>query len=136
MEMARGLEKGSEPESLRAYLFGIARRVSQAAWKRRYREREVIAGDLSTDTAASPVPDDRIEAAREMIAALPPLQREILDLRFSQQLSYAEIAEILEIPLGTVRSRIHHAIHAVRERLAAEEGLGSGQSNQQSKSDS
>ena len=64
--------------------------------------------------AASPVPDDRIEAAREMIAALPPLQREILDLRFSQQLSYAEIAEILDIPAGSVMSRLYHA----RKRLA------------------
>lgn len=129
MEMARGLDKGTEPESLRAYLFGIARRVSQAAWKRRYREREVIVGDFAPEATASPVQDDRVEAAREMIAALPPMQREILDLRFSQQLSYAEIAEALEIPIGTVRSRIHNAVNEVRQRMVADEEMDSARRN-------
>jgi RNA polymerase sigma-70 factor (ECF subfamily) len=119
--MARGLSKGSQPESPRGYLFGIARRVSQAAWRRSYREREAVSLDIPTETLAAPKVDDRIAAAHELIAAMPDLQREILDLRFSQQLSYAEIAEALDIPLGTVRSRLHHALIAVRERLAEDE---------------
>ena len=56
-------------------------------------------------------------AARETIAGLPPLQREILDLRFQHDLSYAEIAEVLGVPVGTVRSRLHNAMQLLRERL-------------------
>jgi len=119
LEMARGLERGGKPRSLRGYLFGIARHVSQAAWRRRDRERAIVS-EQPAETVAAPVPDERIAAARETIDALPALQREILDLRFTQQLSYAEIAEALGIPVGTVRSRLHHAIAAVRERIASE----------------
>ncbi|MCB1085465.1 MAG: RNA polymerase sigma factor [Verrucomicrobiae bacterium] len=120
-ELARGLEEGRRPRSPRAYLFGIARNVSLAAWRRRYLEREWLATDVATETVAAPSPDERVAVAVETIAALPDLQREILDLRFSQQLSYAEIAEALDIPVGTVRSRLHHAIRAVRKRIESDE---------------
>ncbi|MCB1202692.1 MAG: sigma-70 family RNA polymerase sigma factor [Verrucomicrobiae bacterium] len=118
LEMTRGLERGGEPRSLRAYLFGVARHVSCAAWKRRDREK-VLSLEISSDPAGGPSTDDRVEAAREVIESLPRLQREILELRFTQQLSYAEIAEALAIPVGTVRSRLHHAIRLVRGRVEA-----------------
>ncbi len=116
LEMARGLERGGKPRSLRAYLFGIARHISLAAWKRSDREREHRSAG-SPEASAAAAPDARVEAAREVIESLPSLQREILELRFTQQLSYAEIAEALGIPVGTVRSRLHHAVAMVRERM-------------------
>lgn len=118
LEMARGLDRGGKPRSLRAYLFGIARHVSQAAWKRNDRERG-HRSELAPESAGTTTPDARVEAAREVIESLPVLQREILELRFTQQLSYAEIAESLGIPVGTVRSRLHHAIVMVRERIGS-----------------
>jgi RNA polymerase sigma-70 factor (ECF subfamily) len=54
---------------------------------------------------------------RSEIAKLTEQQREILILRFGQGLSYDEIRDILGIPLGTVQSRIHNSISALRERL-------------------
>jgi len=121
VEMARGLEKGVRPESLRAYLFGIARHVSRAAWRRDYREREGIASAAaeSAIAATSVTEDARLGMAHAAIDTLSASHREVLDLRYSHQLSYAEIAESLGIPVGTVRSRLHHAIGAVRGRLAA-----------------
>lgn len=116
LEMARGLRDGRTPKCARGYLFGIARHLSQAVWSRNARER-TVPFDAAAAEVPAPARDLRVDAARETIAALPPLQREILDLRFAQSLSYAEIAEALGIPLGTVRSRLHHAIAAVRERL-------------------
>lgn len=113
--MAKGLDRGGKPGSLRAYLFGIARHVSLAAWKRCDRER--VCRSETNEEMAAPAMDDRVETAREVIESLPSLQREILELRFTQQLSYAEIAESLGIPVGTVRSRLHHAIAMVRERI-------------------
>ena len=66
------------------------------------------------------------QGERPPVVALPTaerLEREILDLRFSQGLSYAEIAEALDIPVGTVRSRLHHAVAEVRTRLDSEENI-------------
>ena len=77
LRMAEVLEKGKRPDNLRAYLFGIARHVSQAAWRRSSREPEVAdAVEIETIAAAHPR-DDRVDAAGEMIEQLPALQREI-----------------------------------------------------------
>lgn len=115
--MAEGLEKGKKPKHLRAYLFGVARHVSHAAWRRKSKDA-VVLEEVAVETVAhANAQDDRVDAACEMIEQLPALQREILDLRFNQSLSYAEISEVLEIPIGTVRSRLHNAISLIRERL-------------------
>ncbi len=119
LQMARGLRDGRQFKCARGYLFGIARHLSQAAWTQRSREA-VIPFEPATGDMAAPIPDERVAAARETIAALSSVQREILDLRFSQGLSYAEIAEALGIPIGTVRSRLHHAVAEVRSRLESE----------------
>ncbi len=120
LQMARGMRDGKSPTCARGYLFGIARRLSQAAWTARTEVKIVPFEPNSDDSAAHPPADDRVLAARETISTLEPLQREILDLRFSQGLAYAEIAEALGIPIGTVRSRLHHAIAEVRHRLEYE----------------
>lgn len=117
LQMARGMRDGKSPKCARGYLFGIARHLSQAAWSER---TEVIPLNAEMHDVATPVDDERITAARETISALEPVQREILDLRFAQGLSYAEIAEALSIPVGTVRSRLHHAVAEVRHRLESE----------------
>jgi RNA polymerase sigma-70 factor (ECF subfamily) len=58
--------------------------------------------------------DARVEAE---IARLPPLQREALLLRYRDDLSYAEIALVAGVPIGTVKTRVHHAKRALKERL-------------------
>jgi len=122
LQMARGLRDGRKFKCARGYLFGIARHLSQAAWTQRAKA-VVVPFEPAENDVAAPVPDERVEAARETILALSSLQREILDLRFSQGLSYAEIAEALEIPIGTVRSRLHHAVAEVRSRLESDDLL-------------
>jgi RNA polymerase sigma-70 factor, ECF subfamily len=122
LQMARGVQAGRRFACARGYLFGIARHLSQAAWTTRGQEI-LVPFEPEAANIAAPVPDERLAAARETISSLAPLQREILDLRFSQGLSYAEIAEALEIPVGTVRSRLHNAIAEVRARLDSNENL-------------
>jgi RNA polymerase sigma-70 factor, ECF subfamily len=119
LQMARGLKDGRRCKCARGYLFGIARHLSQAAWTERGKD-VVVPFEPATNDVAAPVPDERAMAARETISSLSPLQREILDLRFSQGLSYAEIAEALGIPVGTVRSRLHNAVAEVRTRLESD----------------
>jgi RNA polymerase sigma-70 factor, ECF subfamily len=119
LQMARGLRDGRKFKCARGYLFGIARHLSQAAWAQR-KANVVLPFEPARHETPAPVSNERVAAARETISELSNLQREILDLRFSQGLSYAEIAEALEIPVGTVRSRLHHAIAEVRSRLEAD----------------
>ena len=61
--------------------------------------------------------DLQAQAVRRALAQLPPASRAALVLNEYEGLSYAEIAEALDIPLGTVMSRLHYARRRLRELL-------------------
>jgi RNA polymerase sigma-70 factor (ECF subfamily) len=56
--------------------------------------------------------------ARQEIEALEPEAKEVVVLRDMQGLSYEEIAEVLAVPVGTVRSRLHRARETLCRRLS------------------
>jgi len=62
---------------------------------------------------------EALERLEEVISELPPHYRAITLLRHDQQLSYEEIAGILQLPLGTVKARIHRARNQIQQMLAA-----------------
>lgn len=81
--------------------------------------------NLVDPTDPAPQPEEAVEraetrrAVREALLALPEEYREVLLLRETEQLSYAEIAEATGLELGTVKSRISRARTALRNYLAA-----------------
>lgn len=109
---SRGYEAAASP---RAWLIGIARNLLREHLRCRHRTA-TINGDLEIP-AVTHVADDRLEGIRMAIAGLPAAQREALELRLRDDMSYAEIAEALRIPVGTVRSRLHHAVEALRRQF-------------------
>lgn len=58
---------------------------------------------------------------REQVAALPAEQQEVLRLAFFEELPHAEVARKLDIPLGTVKSRIRLALGRIRSEIGEEE---------------
>ncbi|MGH9786127.1 MAG: RNA polymerase sigma factor [Terriglobia bacterium] len=94
--------------TLKAYVFGIARKRA-ADWWRRQRP----AGDLSAEPAQAR--GETTALLEDALARLAPDERGLLWLREVEGYSYDELAEILGIPLGTVKSRLF----AARERLRA-----------------
>ena len=93
------------------------------------RETYELHESIPDTTIASP--DDviekieREEALRISIDLLPEKQREVLVMRVYHQLDYAEIARKLGCSIGTVKSRIHYGINALRAKLKGAEDLGS-----------
>ena len=89
------------------------------------RGRRRAVGGLDADRLADAQPgaDERMVQAdangrlRAAIAELSPDYREIVVLRHFEDLSYAEIAEALDVPIGTVMSRLYRARKALAERL-------------------
>ena len=120
-----------EPQRpVRPWLFAIVRNRARDLWRRRgARPSESL--DARPDLAAhltATAGDPEQQAARRQqarrvwtaVAALSRAHREILVLRDFHDLAYAEIAEVLGIPLGTVMSRLHAARGALRAGLEAE----------------
>ena len=97
--------------------------------RRRKRDSDVSLDDeenLLNPVDPAPQPEELTErdetrrAVREALLALPDDYREVLLLRETEQLSYAEIAEVTGLELGTVKSRISRARLALRNYLAAD----------------
>jgi RNA polymerase sigma-70 factor (ECF subfamily) len=68
------------------------------------------------------------------VARLPEPQRHAVVLRYSEGLAYEEIAEVLCCPVGTVKSRLHHALAALEKQLAGPEHTGSAPADAQAPS--
>ena len=103
----------------RAWLFGIARHLLAGHFRRQAKAEP--AGEIPPETVAGDSEDRRLPAMREAIAQLAPELRETLELRLADELSYEEIASVLGIPVGTVRSRLHHAVRRLRAALTLPE---------------
>jgi RNA polymerase sigma-70 factor, ECF subfamily len=66
---------------------------------------------------------ERAEQVRAAVDGLPDFLRQVLVLAYYQGLKYREIADILEIPVGTVKSRLHAALVKLQETLAESASL-------------
>lgn len=107
---------------LGAWLVGIARNVTNRSF-RNVREVPVAPAHVTTSTQAHP---DRSEAvANELLLAdalahLPDTQRRALQLSYWEGLTQAEVADRLELPLGTIKSHQRRGIRRLRDALGGE----------------
>ncbi len=93
------------------WFFGIANNLCRDEARRRaVRARSTAA--FASDSAETPL-DLRLDARRRL-AALPDRLREVLVLRYFEDLGEREIADVVGIPAGTVKSRLHAAVRALR----------------------
>ncbi len=116
---ARTFRGGSR---VRTWLLGIARRQARDRMRRR-RPMPMANSELAERASPNPGPEavavERAEG-RRMVAALDtltPAHREVLGLVFGADLSLAEVARVLEVPLGTVKSRLHAARAALSRTM-------------------
>jgi RNA polymerase sigma-70 factor (ECF subfamily) len=115
----RGLPRLRQPERFAPWLFTIARRAVTDHVRQTYRAPETTVEDATAvaadDELGGVLTTMRIEAG---LVALPPLEREVLILFHLQDLPLASCAEVLGVPVGTVKSRLHRARRMLRARLA------------------
>jgi RNA polymerase sigma-70 factor (ECF subfamily) len=91
-----------------------------------YEQAEAAGLKPSEDSAAALLDRLDAEAVEQALAALPDEFRAAATLYFMQDLPYQEIAEILDVPIGTVRSRLHRARRMLQKALwtvAQERGI-------------
>ena len=122
----RGASSFRGESSVRSWVIAIARRQTRDRLRSR-RLRVVDDAFLADQPSSGPGPEvtalDRANLAEvtSAIRELPPAHREVLGLAFGSGLSLPEVAGVLEIPLGTVKSRLT-AARAALGRILSEKG--------------
>jgi RNA polymerase sigma-70 factor (ECF subfamily) len=124
LTVVRKLKTLEDPAAFRAWLYRIARHRGISWLRRRHLEVPLHEAGAVEEPAVESEIDETSgfspEEASAVLAALDtlsPRHREILALRFLGQLTYDEIACVLDCSIGTVRSRIHYAKAALRASL-------------------
>lgn len=121
IEILRGLRGLREAGTFRAWAFRI---VSRQAGKRIgsiVTERAGLAELASISIEASDPDTPPSPGLSRALASLPPGQRAALALHYHEGLSLAEVAVALEIPVGTVKTRLHHARLHLKAELQGHE---------------
>jgi RNA polymerase sigma-70 factor (ECF subfamily) len=117
----------AKPGAFRTWLFQTTRRRAIDCLRMRRRERERIDDTALDDIAASDEHDEAfaVEVSEATLAAafaaIPLAQREVLLLQYRDDLTYEEIAVVVGCPIGTVRTRLHHAKRRLRQLLHRED---------------
>lgn len=122
LTLVRQRDAASKAESLRAWLFTVAR--NQCLNRLRSQRRGARAVDAASERdEAQPSPEQALEQRgtadklRVAVEKLPAPMAELYQLR-ARGLAYDEIASVLQVPVGTVKSRVHEMVRRLREEIA------------------
>jgi RNA polymerase sigma-70 factor (ECF subfamily) len=131
LQAMRSLRRFSGRSRIETWLYAIL--VNQHRRRLRTRARRERRQSRWLNWVWTPPADEKPEREMELdewrqsiwrhVAELPEVHRHAMVLRYSEELSYEEIAQVLSCPVGTVKSRLHHALASLRSRLeAADQG--------------
>jgi RNA polymerase sigma-70 factor (ECF subfamily) len=113
-----------EPGDFGAWLFAVCRNRVFDLMRRGGRQQPLDESHAEEGDSA-PGPDavvsmhDEARHLRQLVARLPPAQREVVRLRFIGDLSYQQIASITKQSAGTVGWLLHEALHSLRKHCTA-----------------
>jgi RNA polymerase sigma-70 factor (ECF subfamily) len=112
-----------------SWLFGITRNLCIDSWRRRQVRPQPVADPAAVEPDPGQLPDAGLDVAesawtaikhkqvRAALAALPPTQRQVIELAYFWGMTRQEIADQTNVPLGTVHTRARLALQKLREAL-------------------
>ncbi len=125
IRVVRARDRFDPSRRFSTWLFQIANNLCRDRHRRvsaRQRALDAFRGEEATLREETSAPELREDGGmRERVLSLPDRLREVLVLRYYQDLGEAEISDVLGIPRGTVKSRLHAAVRALKAKLEAEE---------------
>lgn len=126
IKVLRGIRRLREPHRLPAWLYSIARQTTLSHLRARYSEQSILfesTGDISNIEDCSPeLAFDNAEQVHYGLGQISLDHRDVLTLFFLQDLSVEDVAQVLHVPIGTVKSRLYYAKRALRGVLEKEAG--------------
>lgn len=119
LKVARYFKKYVHSGKFKAYIYKIASNVCTDIWRKK--RTEPLPQDLSYMEKGFAEAEADLDL-KDLVQKLPEKHREIVLLRFAQDLSLREIAEIENIPLRTVQSRLRSALKKIERNIKKGEG--------------
>jgi RNA polymerase sigma-70 factor (sigma-E family) len=113
-------DKIQDRGSVDGYVRRIMVNENNSLWRKPWKKREHAADVLPDTSYVDDYDDGRGKALWDIVQSLPPKARAVVVLRYYEQLSEAETADVLGISTGTVKSQCSRAIASLRERVPAE----------------
>jgi RNA polymerase sigma factor (sigma-70 family) len=125
VRVLKGLRTLRDPARLPVWLYQVARAAALSHWRGHYRvqsrrEPDYALAELPANETVDPLED--AEVIHRALNRISVAHREVLTLHFLEEFSVDQMAEILGIAEGTVKSRLFHARRALRAVLEHEEG--------------
>jgi RNA polymerase sigma-70 factor (ECF subfamily) len=117
LRVVRAAERFDRERRFSTWLFQIALNLSRD-WQRR---RPAEPGEAGPEAAAAAEAADAGIDVERLLARLPEAQREVVALRYLHDLSEDDVAALLDIPKGTVKSRLHQAIARLNALVRGED---------------
>jgi RNA polymerase sigma-70 factor (sigma-E family) len=110
-------ERVQRRESLNSYLRRVLVNENSSLWRRAFKRREVVTSALPEATVVDRHDGGEAEALWHFVQTLPHRQRAVVVLRYYEELSEAETADVLGVSVGTVKSQASRAIASMRSRV-------------------
>lgn len=122
MQAFRKIKWLREPGAFRPWIFRVASRKALRIIQQSKRRKEMTNAEFIDAAEGSPntsgeTPADLIERIPDWLERLTPKGREALMLHYLKGFTCEEVAEILDIPLGTVKSRISYSLACIRKNI-------------------
>ena len=121
----RKLNLLQHPDVFRAWVFRVASRAAFRHLKKRNRWPDRTRDEGAFEHLAAPDPPPPEDAVLALLSSdvISPASRAVLALHFQEELSLPDVAAILEIPLGTVKSRLWYGLSSLRKHLNRERNM-------------
>lgn len=122
IRVLRGIGRLRDGSKLRAWLFSVARRTLIDRLRQQYAAPvavEVDMAELSIDESSDDI-EEQLTAMHHELTMLPIAEREALTLFYLRELTIEELADVLLVPVGTVKSRLFRARKMLRLKLQPE----------------
>jgi RNA polymerase sigma-70 factor, ECF subfamily len=118
LDVYRGLGRLADAGALPAWLYRVARdRAYRVLRRRRGASVPLDVNGLVDDSAEPEFSAEDAARIHDALRDLEPEHREVLILRFLEEMNYEDIARVVGCPVGTVRSRLHYGKRALRRQL-------------------
>jgi len=112
-----------QPELFRPWVYRIASREAfrhlkrERRWSEQVREEDVLAELPAAESRPEQFSRETVAELHEKIVDISPASRAVIELFYLHELSLEEVAAVLEIPVGTVKSRLNYGLIALRKQM-------------------